>query len=133
MHSRSINNYLSKEEIELLTTFISLSMKRFENYNGRIRMTPKRFNTDELQELYIEKYNEWEKAVKTQTPDSSRTHLILLRESDVANPCAIEKFLKALMQLIHQSIPPSKHRNILQKLEVDLMECNFSCPCPAEP
>jgi hypothetical protein len=133
MRSRSIDNYLSQEEGNLITAFVIHSIERFENYNGRIRMTPQRFKTNELQELYIKKYNQWENAVKTRVPNSSSTYLNRLRESDKSNPCPIEKFLKSFMQIIQQAIPPSKQSYMLQKLEVDLMECGFFCPCPAEP
>jgi hypothetical protein len=133
MRSRPIDNYLSQEERNLITAFLIRSIERFETYNGRIRMTPQRFKTNELQELYIKKYNQWEKAVKTRVPNSSSTYLNMLRESDRSNPCPIETFLKSFMQIIQQAIPPGKHSNMLQKLEVDLMECGFFCPCPAEP
>lgn len=133
MRSRSIEYYLSQEERDLISTFIERSIERFEAYDGRIRMTPRRFNTDELQRLYIRKYNEWEEAVKTQTLDSSGSYLDVLRESGRVYPCPIENFLKMLMQVIEQAIPPDRYSNMLRKLEADLLSCDFSCPCPAEP
>ena len=133
MSSRSIDNYLSQEERDLINGFLIRSIERFETYNGRIRMTSRRFKTNELQELYIKKNNQWENALKTRVPDSSSTYLNLLRASDRSNTCAIENFLKSLMQIIQQSIPPSRFRNILHKLELDLISCRFSCPCPSEP
>ena len=133
MRSRSIEYYLSQEERDLISTFIERSIERFEAYDGRIRMTPRRFNTDELQRLYIRKYNEWEEAVKTQSLDSSGSYLDVLRESGRVYPCPIENFLKMLMQVIEQAIPPDRYSNMLQKLEADLSSCDFSCPCPAEP
>ena len=131
MRLRSIDNYLSQEEMDLINAFLQDSIYRFENYDGRIRMAPKRLKTDDLQKLYIAKYGRWEKAVRTQIQDSSSTYLNLLRES-VLTPCPIERFLKVLMKIIEQAIPPGKHRNMLQKLEVELDKCEFSCPCPAE-
>lgn len=133
MRSRSIDNYLSREELELITAFLDHSMKRFDTYDGRVRMAPQRFKTDELQKLYIEKLGEWEKAVENPIPDSSSTHLDLLRMSEDSIQCPIERFLKALMQIIQQAIPPSKHKDMLQKLETGLVKCEYSCPCPAEP
>ena len=133
MRSRSIEYYLSREERDLISTFIERSIERFEAYDGRIRVTPRRFNTDELQRLYIRKYNEWLDAVKTQTLDSSGSYLSVLRESGRVYPCPIENFLKMLMQVIEQAIPPDRYSNMLQKLEADLLSCDFSCPCPAEP
>jgi hypothetical protein len=133
MRSRSIEYYLSQEERDLISTFIERSIERFEAYDGRIRMTPRRFNTDELQRLYIRKYNEWEEAVKTQPLDSSGSYLDVLRESGRVYPCPIENFLKMLMQVIEQAIPPDRYSNMLRKLEADLSSCDFSCPCPAEP
>lgn len=133
MRSRSIEYYLSQEERDLISTFIERSIERFEAYDGRIRVTPRRFNTDELQRLYIRKHNEWEEAVKTQPLDSSGSYLDVLRESGRVYPCPIENFLKMLMQVIEQAIPPDRYSNMLQKLEADLVSCDFSCPCPAEP
>ena len=68
MRSRSIEYFLSQEERELISMFIERSIERFEAYDGRIRVTPRRFNTDELQRLYIGKYNEWEEAVTAKAP-----------------------------------------------------------------
>ena len=132
MRSRSIDKYLSPRDIELITNFIHISIERFEKYDGRIRMAPKRFNTKELQKLYIEKYNLWDKAVKTQMPDSSSTYLEFIRENDDPYPCPIEQFLKAFMQIIEQAIPPNHLQKILQKLENELNQCTFPCPCPSE-
>ena len=131
MRPRSMDKDLSKEEKHLITTFLQKSIYRFENYDGRIRIAPKRFKNEELQKLYIAKYGRWKKAVTNFTQDSSSTYLELFRES-VLTPCPIERFLKAVMQISNQAIPPSKHRNLLQKLETDLVNCKFSCPCPAE-
>jgi hypothetical protein len=108
-------------------------MNRFEKYDGRIRMTPQRYNTDELQELYISKYNLWDMAVKTQMPKTSSTYINFLRKSGTPIHCPIEQFLKILKQIIEQAIPPSKLNDVLQKLETELIECEFSCPCPSEP
>ena len=132
MRSRSIDNYLYPEEIELISTFIQRSMSRFEKYDGRIRMAPQRYNTDTLQKLYMKKYNLWEKAVQTQMPDAPSTYHSLLKKSDNPNPCPIEHFLKRFMQIIEQSIPPSKLNEVLRKLEAELIKCEFPCPCPAE-
>jgi hypothetical protein len=132
LRSRSIDNYLSAEEKEQITFFIQKSIERFEKYDGRIRMTPKRYNSDELQKIYIEKYNLWEKAVNNKVPDTSSTYIDLFRQND-SNPCPVEQFLKALMQIIQQAIPPRKYENILDKLETNLVKCKFTCPCPAEP
>ena len=71
MRSRSIEYFLSQREIEVLNSFIRVSVERSEKYDGRIRMAPRRLNTDELQKLYILKLNEWKSAVKAQVPDSS--------------------------------------------------------------
>lgn len=133
MRSRSIDNYLSHEERELITAFLQLSLNRFEKYDGLIRIAPQRFNSDELQKLYIDKLRRWEKSVKTEIPDSSSTYYDVIRESEDMNSCPIEDFLKAFMQVIQQAIPPSKHSEILLRLENDLVGCNFLCPCPAEP
>lgn len=133
MCSRSIDNYLSREELELISAFLEHTMKRFDAYDGRVRMAPQRFKTDELQKLYIEKLGEWKKVVETRIPDSSSTYLDLLRMSEDSIQCPIERFLKALMQIIQQAIPPSKHKDMLQKLETGLVKCEYSCPCPAEP
>ncbi len=133
MRSRAIDNYLSPQERELITVMIKNSMARFQAYDGRLRMAPRRFNTDDLQKLYIEKYGEWSKTVKTKVPDGSSTYLDLIRSSDNLSACPIEQFLKALMQLIEQAIPPSKLNNMLQKLETDLTQCEYPCLCPSEP
>jgi len=130
MSSRSIDNFLSQQENELITKFIQRSIDRFEKYNGIVRMTPKRFNTDELQKLYIAKYNLWDNAVKTQIPETSSTYLDNIKKSD--NPCPIDQFLKKFMQIIEQAIHPSRFQNILTKLETELIRCEFSCPCPTE-
>lgn len=133
MRSRSIDNFLAQQENMLITYFIQNSIDRFEKYDGRIRMVPKRFNTDELQILYIAKYNLWDKAVKTQMPDTSSSYLDYLRKSDNPYPCPIEQFLKTFVQIIEQAIHPSKLQNMLQKLENELTKCEFPCPCPSEP
>lgn len=130
MRNRSIDNFLSTHDVELISNFIEHSMDRFEKYDGRIRMAPKRFNTDELQKLYIVKYNEWKDAVKTQVPSSSSTCLEIINRS--YDFCPIEQFLKTFMQLIEQSIPPNRLQNIHLKLEKGLPQCDFPCPCPAE-
>lgn len=132
MRSRSIDNYISPQEIEQITEFIQQSTDRFEKYDGRIRMAQQRFNTDQLQKLYIAKYSRWEKAVKNKNPDTSSTYLDMIR-SDNPSPCPIDQFLKTLMQIIEQAIPPNQLNNILQKLETDLTKCEFPCPCPSEP
>ena len=133
MRSRSIDNFLSPHDIELITKFIQQSMNRFEKYDGIIRMMPQRYNTDELQKLYIKKYGEWGKAVKTQMPDNSSTYLDVIRKSGNPFPCPIEQFLKAFMQVIEQAIPPTRLQKLLQKLETELTSCEFPCPCPSEP
>ena len=133
MRSRSIDNFLSQQENEYITSFIQNSIERFEKYDGLIRMTPKRFNTDELQKIYIAKYNLWDKAVKTQIPNTSSTYLDYLRKSDNPYPCPIEQFLKTFMQIIEQAIPPNKLQNMLSELETELTKCEFTCPCPSEP
>jgi hypothetical protein len=130
MRSRSIEYFLSPQDIELVTDFVRQSLERFEKYDGRARMAPKRFNTDELQRLYIVKYGEWDRAVKTRMPDASSTYLDFIRES---GSCPIERFLKAFMQVIEQSIHPNRLQNMLQRLESELAGCEFSCPCPGEP
>ena len=129
----SLDNFLSQQENELITDFIQYNIERFEKYDGRIRMTSKRFNTDELQKIYIAKYNLWDKAVKTQMLDTSSTYLDHLRKSGIPDPCPIERFLKTFMQIIEQAIPPSKLQDMLSKLETELSRCEFSCPCPSEP
>lgn len=133
MRSRSIDNFLSQQEIELITKFIQHSMDRFEKYDGIIRMNLQRYNTDELQKLYIFKHTEWDKALKTQMPQSSSTYIEFLRESDDPYPCPIEQFFKAFMQVIEQAIPPKRFQNILNKLENELIQCIFPCPCPSDP
>ena len=133
MRSRSIECFLSQEERELISTFIERSIERFEAYDGRIGVTPRRLKTDELQRIYIRKHNEWEDAVKTKAPGSLGNYLDVLRESGRVYPCPIENFLRMLMQVIEQAIPPGRYSNMLQKLETDLLSCDFSCPCPAEP
>ena len=60
MRSRFIANYLSSDEVELISDFLKLSRSRFEKYDGRVRMAPQRYNTNELQRLYIMKYNLWD-------------------------------------------------------------------------
>jgi len=70
--------------------------------------------------------------MKTQTPGTTSTYLSMLRNSDRINPCAIENFLKSLMSLIQQGKLPSDQTNMLERLENELLECGFSCPCPAE-
>ena len=133
MRSRSIDNYLSTQDIALITKFIHHSIERFEKYNGRIRMAPNRFNTDELQKLYIVKYNEWDKATRAHMPDSSATYLEFIRKSSGPYPCPIEQFLKTFMQIIEQSIPPNRLQNMMQKMENELTQCIFLCPYPSEP
>ena len=133
MRSRSIEWFLSQEERELISTFIERSIERFEAYDGRIGVTPRRLKTDELQRIYIRKHNEWEDAVKTKAPGSPGNYLDVLRKSGRVYPCPIENFLKMLMQVIEQAIPPGRYSSMLQKLEADLLSCDFSCPCPAEP
>ena len=122
MRNRAIDNYLSREEIELISAFLQLSMNRFEKYDGLTRLVPSRYNADELQKLYISKYNLWEKAINTARKQSGNLF-----------PCPIEQFLKTFKQVIEQGIPPSKLNDMLQKLETELIECEFSCPCPSEP
>ena len=132
MCSRNIANYLSSDEVKLISEFLRRSMSRFEKYDGRIRMAPQRYDTEELQKLYIRKYYLWEKAVKTQVPNSSSSYLSLLKNSGEPNPCPIERFLKTLMQIIEQSIPPNKLNEVLRRLEAEVVKCHFTCPCPAE-
>jgi len=108
-------------------------MDRFEKHNGRARMAPKRFNTDELQKLYIAKYGEWDKAVKTQMPNAPSTYLDYIRKSDDPFSCPIEQFMKAFMQVIEQAIPPNRLQYMLRKLESGLEKCEYTCPCPSEP
>jgi hypothetical protein len=133
MRSRSIENFLSPHDIESITEFIQQSMERFEKYNGIIRIMPQRYNTDELQKLYIKKYGEWDKAVKTQMPGSSSTYLDVIRKSDSLYPCPIEQFFKTFIQVIEQAIPPTRLQKLLQKMETELPSCEFPCPCPSEP
>jgi hypothetical protein len=133
MRSRSIDNYLSPHDIELISNFIQQSVERFEKYDGRIRTSPQRFNTAELQKLYIEKYNLWDKAVKNPLPNSSSTYLDQIRNSDDKSACPIEQFLKTLMQVIEQAINPIRYQGFLQKLEKELITCEHLCPCPSEP
>ena len=132
MRSRFIANYLSSDEVELISDFLKLSRSRFEKYDGRVRMAPQRYNTNELQRLYIMKYNLWDKAVKTQVPESSSRYLDVLRGSDESDPCPIERFLKTFMQIIEQSIPPDKLNDVLRRLESDVVKCEYNCPCPAD-
>ena len=131
MRQRSIEYFLSPQDVELINGFIQNSLERFEKYDGRARLAPKRFNTDELQKLYIAKYGEWDKAVKTQTPDGLSCYLDLLRDGGA--PCPIEQFLKELMQAIEQAIHPNRLQFMLHRLESGLDGCEFSCPCPSEP
>ena len=130
MRSRSIEYFLSQRDVEVLNSFIRSSVERSEKYDGRIRMAPRRLNTDELQKLYILKYNEWESAVKAQVPDSSYCYLDLIRQGV---SCPIEVFLKALMQVIEQAIPAGRFQGIVEKLETGLIECEYTCMCPSEP
>lgn len=132
MRSRLIANYLSSDEVGLISDFLERSMGRFEKYNGLVRMAPQRFNTDELQRLYVRKYNLWDTAVKTQVPESSSRYLDIIRGNDEAAPCPIERFLKTFMQIIEQSIPPNKLEDLLARLESDVAKCEYQCPCPAE-
>ena len=131
MRSRSIEYFLSQRDVEVLNSFIHSSVERSEKYDGRIRMAPRRLNTDELQKLYILKLNEWDSAVKAQVPGSSYCYLDLIRQGGV--PCPIEGFLKALMQVIEQAIPASRFQGVVEKLETGLVECEFLCSCPSEP
>lgn len=132
MQTRSIDKYLKPEEIELISVFIQRSVNRFEKYDGLIRMAPQRFNTDALQKLYVKKYNLWDEAVKTKMPDTPSTYISLIRKSDNPNPCPIEHFLKTFMQIIEQSIPPDKLKDVLRRLDAELVKCEFPCSCPAE-
>jgi len=129
MRQRSIEYFLSPEDVELINGFIENSLERFEKYDGRARLAPKRFNTDELQKLT--KYGEWDKAVKAEVPDGSSCYLDHIRES--GGSCPIEQFLKELMQVIEQAIHPNRLQNMLHRLESGLDGCEFSCPCPSEP
>ena len=131
MRSRSIEYFLSQRDVEVLNSFIRSSVERSEKYDGRIRMAPRRLNTDDLQKLYIAKYGEWDKAVKAEVPDGASCYLDLIREGDA--PCPIEGFLKALMQVIEQAIPASRFQGVVEKLETGLVECEFLCSCPSEP
>lgn len=132
MKSRILGNYLSQDEITLINIFIENSMKRFQTHDSRLRTTPKRLNTYELEELYIKKHHIWETAVKTKTPDNSSTYLSVLRKNEKIGRCPIEYFLKSLMRLIQQGSLPTKELDMIQILEKELQECAFLCPCPAE-
>lgn len=134
MKDRAINNFLSNEEKDIITSFLEKSVKRFQTYSMKTRTTPQRLNTKKLQEIYIKKHALWDKAVQTRIvdPSSISTYLNTLRSNPISNPCAIENFLKSLMHIIQQETPPTNQLNMLQTLEEELVECSFSCPCPAE-
>ena len=131
MKSKTITNYLSPQEIDLIDNFIEKSTKRFQSINRRIRTTPQRLNTYALQKIYIQKHGTWDIAVKKYTPNNSSTYINMIRKSKGLNPCAIDNFLKSLMLIIQQATPPIKQINMLQKLENDLSECEYSCQCPS--
>ena len=88
---------------------------QFEKNNWRDRISPNRFNIDELQRLYI---INMVIGIKQYVLRHQAPHLPILRLSEkvMTLTCPFEQFLKALMQVIKQAIPPNKLQNTLQKL-----------------
>lgn len=128
--ARSIDNFLSKDEQDMISVFIEKCKQRIFTYNELTGGTPDLLKTEDLRDLKREKYSKWDIALSAMMPYTGNTYRRYIDKQSL-NYCAINTFFITFEKILKQEPPFSDYDNILQDLKVGLEQCGASCPCPA--
>ena len=130
--TRSIDNFLTAEEIQLISDFISWKEREASIYVlGKIPEAATEQNEryiKKIKDLRQTKYNQWKARVDNISYDPTQTWHTKIRNGEIE--CPINDFLISFKKVIESDTPLYEEHNLLQKLEQAL--CGFGCPCPAD-
>jgi len=130
--TRSIDNFLTKEEQNMINNFIVDSKKRLRTINGRTGETPPPLDAEPLKQLHEKKYHEWNSHLKSVLiPNQGISYRQFIKNNEIF--CAVEKFLTTLNDMIGVEILTYDHKNILQDTRVNFENATEITTCPYPP
>ena len=129
--TRSVDNFLTKEEQNMIIRFIESSKKRPQTHNHKTQGLPPELDTKPLKLLWEMKNDEWSSFLHTLTEDQRTNFENLWKEG--RSKCAIEEFLATLKNIIDGKTQAYHHLNILDDFKTRINDCNkanlpYSCP-----
>ena len=127
--TRSIDNFLTKEEQNMIIRFIEKKEKRPITYNEETHGLPPEVDTKPLESLRKKKYHEWSSCLRgAMIPNQEISYMQMIEKNDI--PCAIKGFLTSLKKMQSEETPIFEFKNVLQDLDRNLKLCGASCPYP---
>jgi hypothetical protein len=72
--ARSIDNFLSKEEQDIISCFITDNMRRWETLDSLTKGRPPPLDTSDLKNLRDKKYSEWGRSLSPFLPGTTKTY-----------------------------------------------------------
>jgi hypothetical protein len=128
--ARSIDNFLSKKEQDMISCFIDDNTRRWETFDRCTKDRPPPLDTTDLKKLRDKKYSKWDLVLSARMPGTPKTYRKFVDEQPLGF-CAIKMFLLSFEDLFNEEKDPCDYKNILQDLKVGLEQCGGSCPFPA--
>jgi hypothetical protein len=128
---KSIENFLSNEDRQLITSYIKEMRKPSYDDEGIIDPPSK----EPLRILLGNKRREWETALKVFPPGEGQTKTYWKLVMKGTRGCVIKDFLDIFEEMLGLTELTSEHSSMLINLENGLSVYKsliFTCPCPAE-
>jgi len=129
--TRSIDNFLTQEEQNVIIRFIMISEKRPKTYNEKTHGMPTELDTKPIELIWEKKNDEWNSFLDKLTEDHRTTYRNLWK--GISTKCAVEEFLATLKNIIDGKTQAYQHLNILDEFKKQINYCNeanlpYSCP-----
>lgn len=131
---RSIENFLSEEERNLIMRYVKEIAQRHTVYDERKKGMPDLPDNKPLKRLIKDKRVEWKSALMAGWAGSTRTYYKAIMDGDW--DCPIKSFLDTSDELLLAENDVSFYQEeVLKKLAEGLQICKdgkMKCPCPAD-
>ena len=128
--TRSINNFLTKNEQKMISDFIINNERRMRTLDEKTGDIPAPFDTKALEELQERKYHEWDSILKgALVPKTGISYRQSIEQNNI--DCAIKNFLISFKSMLDEETPVFEYKKILERFDTWISLCMASCPCPS--
>ena len=127
--TRSIDNFLTKEEQNMILRFIETKEKRRFIYNEKTGGLPPALDMRLIEILWKKKNDEWNSCLKgALVPNTGISYRQSIEKNNI--DCAIKNFLITFKSMLDEELPVFEYKSILEDLDTGVSICGASCPCP---